>query len=59
MESKENPAAGVKISRRQFFKISAAGLGASSIAVVGVMPTAAQAEVRQYKLSRARETRNI
>ncbi|UCV05818.1 formate dehydrogenase-N subunit alpha [Dechloromonas denitrificans] len=49
----------MKISRRQFFKISAAGLGTSSLAVMGIAPTAAQAEVRQYKLARAREIRNI
>src|SRR5574343_1038582 len=58
MDSKEKVAAGVRLSRRQFFKISAAGLGASSIALVGAMPTAARAEVRQYKLLRATETRN-
>ncbi|MBL8451753.1 MAG: molybdopterin-dependent oxidoreductase, partial [Zoogloea sp.] len=48
----------MKINRRQFFRISAAGVGASSAALVGVMPAAAQAEVRQYKLTRAREVRN-
>lgn len=58
MDHKEIPAVGVKISRRQFFKISAAGLGGSSLALVGVAPTAARAEVRQYKLSRAKEVRN-
>ncbi|RIX46926.1 MAG: formate dehydrogenase-N subunit alpha [Rhodocyclales bacterium GT-UBC] len=58
MENRESPSAGVKISRRQFFKISAAGLGTSSLAVMGFAPAAAQAEVRQYKLYRATETRN-
>ncbi|MGO3858508.1 MAG: formate dehydrogenase-N subunit alpha [Neisseriaceae bacterium] len=48
----------MKVSRRQFFKISAAGMSASSLAVMGFMPTNAWAEVRQYKLLRATETRN-
>ena len=42
----------------QFFKISAAGLGGSGLAVLGMAPEAARAEVRQYKLYRATETRN-
>ncbi|TCT19437.1 formate dehydrogenase-N subunit alpha [Thiobaca trueperi] len=49
----------MQISRRQFFKISAAGLGYSSLAAVGMAPIAAQAEVRQFKLTGAREIRNI
>lgn len=48
----------MQINRRQFFKISAAGLGTSSLAVMGVAPSTAQAEVRQFKLTRAREIRN-
>ncbi|THF65223.1 formate dehydrogenase-N subunit alpha [Pseudothauera rhizosphaerae] len=47
------------VSRRQFFKISAAGFGTSSLAVLGAAPSEARAEVRQYKLARAREIRNI
>ena len=58
MDNKGTPSVGVKINRRQFFRISAAGVGASSAALVGVMPATAQAEVRQYKLTRAREVRN-
>ena len=46
------------VTRRQFFKISAAGLGASSLAVLGFSPSEALAEVRQFKLARTTETRN-
>ena len=48
----------MNVTRRQFFKVTAAGAGASSLAVMGMMPTNAWAEVRQYKLSRASEARN-
>ncbi len=46
------------VTRRQFLKVSAAGLGASSLAVLGFSPGAALAEVRQFKLARTSETRN-
>ena len=49
----------MQMNRRQFFKICSAGLGGSSIAVMGFSPTAALAEVRTFKLARATETRNI
>ena len=49
----------MQVSRRQFFKISAAQVGATSLVVVGLAPTVARAEVRQFKLARAREIRNI
>ncbi len=48
----------LKLTRRQFFKVSTAGLGGSSIALLGFSPTDALAEVRAYKLTRAVETRN-
>jgi len=48
----------VSVSRRQFLKLSAAGLSASSLAILGFSPNQVLAEVRQYKLSRATETRN-
>lgn len=48
----------MSIDRRQFFRICAAGLGSSSIVVLGFSPGAALAEVREFKLSRATETRN-
>ncbi len=49
----------VQVTRRQFFKICSAGLGGSSIAMLGYSPTAALAEVREFKLARATETRNM
>jgi formate dehydrogenase major subunit len=48
----------VSVSRRQFLKLSAAGLSASSLAILGFSPEQVLAEVRQYKLARATETRN-
>jgi len=48
----------VKLSRRQFFKVCAAGMGTSSLAALGFAPTAALAEVREFKLARTTETRN-
>ena len=47
-----------QLSRRQFLKVSGATLAGSSLALLGFAPTAALAEVRQYKLSRTVETRN-
>jgi formate dehydrogenase major subunit len=49
------------LSRRQFLQFSAvgaAGLGASSLAILGFSPNQVLAEVRQYKLARTTETRN-
>lgn len=48
----------MNLTRRQFFKVTAAGAGATSLAVLGMIPASAWAEVRQYKLSRAVQTRN-
>lgn len=48
----------MQVTRRQFFKVCAAGVGSSSLAMLGFMPTAALAEVRTFKLARATETRN-
>lgn len=48
----------MKFTRRQFLKLSSAGLGGSSIVLMGFSPTAALAEARAYKLARAVETRN-
>ncbi len=45
------------VTRRSFFKASAAGLGAGTMAALG-FPTEALAEVRPFKLSRTSETRN-
>lgn len=48
----------MQVNRRQFFKICAAGVGGSSLAVMGFSPTAALAKVREFKLLRTTETRN-
>lgn len=48
----------MQVSRRQFFKVCGAGLGGSSIALMGFSPAPALAEVRAYKLAHAKETRN-
>lgn len=46
------------VSRRQFFKICGAGLGSSSVALMGFSATEALAETRTFKLASATETRN-
>src|SRR5437879_12986885 len=46
------------ITRRQFLTVSGASLAGSSLALMGFCPTAALAEVREFKLARATETRN-
>src|ERR1700741_2165650 len=46
------------MDRRQFFKACAAGLGGSSLAMLGFSPAPVLAEVRNFKLTRATETRN-
>jgi formate dehydrogenase major subunit len=48
----------MQVTRRQFFKICAGGLGSSGLAMLGLMPGEALAEVREFKLERATETRN-
>jgi len=48
----------VKLTRRQFFKVCATGIGGSSIAALGFAPAPVLAEVRQFKLLRTTETRN-
>jgi formate dehydrogenase major subunit len=48
----------VPITRRQFLKLSAAGVGASSLTALGFSPATALAEVRQFKLAHTSETRN-
>ena len=48
----------MNLTRRQFFKVTAAGASATGLAVLGMAPATAFAEVRQYKLLRATETRN-
>jgi len=46
------------MNRRQFFRVSGAGLTASSLVALGFSPTQALAETRQFKLARTTETRN-
>ena len=46
------------MNRRQFFRVSGAGLAASSLVALGFSPTAALAETRQFKLARTTESRS-
>lgn len=46
------------LTRRQFLKVTGTTLVGSSLAAMGFSPTPALAEVRQFKLARATETRN-
>jgi formate dehydrogenase major subunit len=46
------------MNRRQFFRVSAAGLAASSLVALGFSPAPALAETRNFKLMRTTETRN-
>src|SRR5215813_12126145 len=46
------------MNRRQFFKACAAGLGGSSVALLGFSPQPVLAETRNFKLARTTETRN-
>ena len=46
------------MNRRQFFKVSGAGLAASSLVALGFSPAPVFAEARQFKLARTTETRN-
>ena len=48
----------MKVTRRQFFKICTASIGSSSLAMMGFSPNEALAEIRNFKLERATETRN-
>jgi formate dehydrogenase major subunit len=46
------------ITRRRFLAVTGATLAGSSLALMGFSPSVAIAEVREFKLSRATETRN-
>ncbi len=48
----------MQVTRRQFFKLCGAGLGGSSLALMGFSPAQALADVRTFKLERTVETRN-
>jgi formate dehydrogenase major subunit len=47
-----------ELTRRQFLKVTGTSLVGSSLALMGFSPGEALAEVREYKLTRATETRN-
>jgi formate dehydrogenase major subunit len=47
-----------EMTRRHFITVTGATLAGSSLALMGFSPTAALAEVREFKLARATETRN-
>lgn len=46
------------MSRRQFFRVSGAGLAGSSLAALGFSPTATLADTRNFKLARTTESRS-
>ena len=46
----------VRVSRRQFLKFGAAGVGASSMAMMGFAPDEAFASIRHFKLTGAKMT---
>jgi formate dehydrogenase major subunit len=46
------------MNRRHFFRVSGAGLAASSLVALGFSPMQALAETRNFKLARTTETRN-
>jgi formate dehydrogenase major subunit len=48
----------MRFTRRQFVQLSAAGIGASSLTALGFAPDRVLADIRQFKLARATETRN-
>lgn len=48
----------MNLSRRQFFKVCAAGAGSTSLAMLGFSPQEALAEARAFKLARTTETRS-
>ena len=46
------------MNRRQFFRVSSAGLAGSSLVALGFSPTEALAQTRNFKLSKTTETRS-
>jgi formate dehydrogenase major subunit len=48
----------MNVSRRGFLKLTASGIGATSIAAMGFSPQRALADVRLFKLTHTSETRN-
>ncbi len=48
----------MSFSRRQFLKLTASGVGATSLTALGFSPARVLADVRTFKLARTSETRN-
>lgn len=48
----------MNVTRRQFLKVTAAGLGSSSLALLGFSPQPALADIRNFKLAQTTETRS-
>jgi formate dehydrogenase major subunit len=48
----------MNMDRRQFFAVCAAGLGGSSLALLGFSPESVLAETRRFKLARTTQTRS-
>ena len=48
----------IDVTRREFLKVTSATLAGSSLALLGFSPAETLAEVREFKLLRATETRN-
>lgn len=48
----------MEMNRRDFFKVTAAGLTGSGLAAMGFSPATVLAETRNFKLARTTETRN-
>lgn len=48
----------MNVTRRGFLKLTASGIGATSLAALGFSPKKALAEVRAFKLAHTTETRN-
>ena len=48
----------MSFTRRQFMKLSASGIGATSLGALGFSPRRGLADVRVFKLARTTETRN-
>jgi len=46
------------VSRRNFLKLTASGIGTTSLVALGFSPERVLAEVREFKLARTSETRN-
>jgi formate dehydrogenase major subunit len=48
----------MSFTRRQLFKLTASGIGATSLTALGFSPSRVLADVRTFKLARTTETRN-